>query len=139
VNSSLGLYEKGVMLEDAKKHWIARQNERKVVEEMRECTHKPKINKLSRSLITERDAERERSKNEESSLERLERKRLSKNLSSIRSSILIESKHSHPPPLQECRNDPNISKSNSSVFEKLYKRRLDEISRSKILSEMLKE
>lgn len=32
VNSSLGLYEKGIMLEDAKRHWIARQHERKTQE-----------------------------------------------------------------------------------------------------------
>lgn len=90
VNSSLSLYEKGLMREDAKRHWLARQHEHKIIQEMRECTHHPKINKLSRSLITQRESHsREHSHNH----------RHSRNIESVRSSILIDSKHSEPSPL----------------------------------------
>jgi hypothetical protein len=105
---------------------------------MRECTHQPKINNLSRSLVTERDAERQRVLQEDYSQERGPPERLPpKELPSVSSSILIESKQSRTP-LQP-RKDSSISK-NNSVFSKLYEQRgPGEISRSKILSEMLRE
>lgn len=56
----------------------------------------------------------------------------------MRSSVLTQSKHN--PLLQEKRLDSNITRSSSNIFNKLYEDRLpDQISRSKILSEMLKE
>ncbi len=103
---------------------------------MRECTYQPKINKLSRSLVSERDAERRRMQ-EDCSQEMAVPGRLPKELHSVSSSILIESKQSRTP--QQLRKESSITK-NDSVFSKLYEHRgPGEISRSKILSEMLRE
>lgn len=76
------------MLEDAKKHWVARQHEHQKMEEMRECTHKPRINELSRSMVSERPRP-----------ERPDRC-ASKELLSLRSSILVETKPTDNTPLQ---------------------------------------
>lgn len=89
------------------------------MEEMRECTHQPKINQLSRSLITHAQTH---------SKEKAERQ--CSQLASLRTSIMLEC-----PSAQHLRTQPSTSTHQScSVFNKLYDaRKPDEVVRSKIL------
>lgn len=51
----LGLYERGLIREQAHKQWANRQRERQEREKLRECTHQPSINHLSRSMVSDKD------------------------------------------------------------------------------------
>lgn len=117
------------MRSDAKKHWIAREKQRKINEELRECTHKPSINKLSRSLVSERDISLPR--NEKQSVQAHTPVLSSKDVYSMRSSIIVDLKS----PPNQSQHEERLLRSGSDVFLKLYEnRRHDEITRSKILS-----